>query len=120
MEGNRPVIMLVGEEPDLPQSYAQALYAAFERVTPIISCIGGDRFMAVHDKIEPDLVIITNFDLGNITAYEVVKAFPKTKFIILYDGTTKKQAEVLGVTMVEKPTNLSRDFIPAVVDLITQ
>jgi hypothetical protein len=103
MAETQPHIMVVGMG-ELPITVSEALRVGLESDDPMITCVPPDRFSAVREHVTPDLTVITNFNLGTMSAAHLVQRYPEDRFVILCDISTRWQAEALGtVTVLQKP-----------------
>jgi len=98
------------------------LQQAFESSHPLIECPNVDKVMSQLSQLEPNLLIITNFDLKcSLTLQEIIeKSTVKRKnIVVLCEQDTQHKVLPLGVIVIPSKFHLNDSLIPVVQDLLS-
>lgn len=114
-------IVIIGM-PDWQSIIKEYIQLAFGDTKPIIECPELDRVIFQLGQIEPNLLIITNFNLRcSLTLQQMIEesTVPLRNILVLCDKSTRPEVEPLGVRVIVSKFEPEKNLIPVVQELLS-
>lgn len=114
-------IVIIGGR-DWQNVIKEHLQLAFSDSKPVIECPELSKVISQLGQLEPNLLIITNFDLKcSLTLQQIIESstVPRKNIVVLCDQFTKRKVEPMGVRVIDSKFELEKNLIPVVQELLS-
>ncbi len=95
---------------------------AFGGSRPIIECPELDEVISRLGQLEPNLLIISNFNLKcSLTLQQIIEnsTVPRSNIVVLCSPVTIPKVEFLGVRIIDTKFEIGKNLIPVVQELLS-
>ena len=114
-------IVIIGM-PDWQNIIKEHIQLAFGGSRPIIECPELDEVISRLGQLEPNLLIISNFNLKcSLTLQQIIEnsTVPRSNIVVLCSPVTIPKVEFLGVRIIDTKFEIGKNLIPVVQELLS-